>query len=197
LISQWGLARLQAVVSGGQYEHPEGLFFGGHNPTWSHQALRHVLHDHGSRCARLAWVDLHSGLGPRGHGERILACAEDHATVARARAWWGRELTSLQAGTSTSSPLTGLMWVAAPQECPQAEYTGIALEFGTVPVMEVIEAMRAEQWVENHPEAPAALQREAKQRLRDVFYVDSEDWKSSVLEQSLDAAQQAVRGLAA
>ena len=25
------------------------------------------------------------------------------------------------------------MWLAAYEECPQAEYTGIALEYGTVP----------------------------------------------------------------
>jgi len=29
------------------------------------------------------------------------------------------------------SLLTGLMWTAAYQEAPQAEYTGIALEYGT------------------------------------------------------------------
>ena len=46
----------------------KGLFYGGRNPTWSHQTLRHVLRDHGRRCARLGWIDLHTGLGPSGHG---------------------------------------------------------------------------------------------------------------------------------
>jgi hypothetical protein len=51
----------------------QGLFYGGRNPTWSHQTLRHVLQEHGRRCRRLAWLDLHTGLGPSGHGERIWA----------------------------------------------------------------------------------------------------------------------------
>ena len=51
--------------------------------------------------------------------------------------------------------LTGLMWLAAYEECPQAEYTGIALEYGTLPVLEVTNALRADQWLENHPETGA------------------------------------------
>jgi hypothetical protein len=66
--------------------HPEGLFYGGRNPTWSQQTLRHVLQEHGTRCRRLAWIDLHTGLGPSGHGERIFAGRDDAATLANAPA---------------------------------------------------------------------------------------------------------------
>jgi len=34
-----------------------------------------VLQDDATRCARLAWIDVHTGLGPSGHGERIFAVA--------------------------------------------------------------------------------------------------------------------------
>jgi hypothetical protein len=196
VMQQWGLDKLQAVVSGGQYEHSEGLFYGGHNPTWSHQTLRHVLQEHATHCARLGWIDLHTGLGPSGHGERILACRDDAAAVARARAWWGPQVTSLHDGTSSSAPLSGVMWNVAYEECAQAEYTGIALEYGTVPILEVIDALRADQWLENHPEAPEAQRREIKQRMRDAFYTDTDAWKTRVLEQAFEAAHQAARGLA-
>ena len=53
----------------------------------------------------------------------------------RARAPGGAtQVTSIYDGISTSALLTGLMWLAAYEECPQAEYTGIALEYGTVPL---------------------------------------------------------------
>ena len=54
----------------------------------------------------------------------------------------GEHLTSIYDGNSTSAPLKGLMWLAAYQECAQAEYTGIALEYGTPPTMEMIDALR-------------------------------------------------------
>ena len=188
---------LQTAVTGGQYTHPQGLFFGGHTPTWSQQTLRHVLQEHGTRCARLGWIDLHTGLGPSGHGERIFACRDDAAALARARAWWGPQVTSIYDGSSASALLSGLMWMGAYQECPQAEYTGIAMEYGTVPMAEVVQCLRAEQWMENHPEAPAEARAEVKRRFRDAFYTDTPQWKQQVVDQAREAALQAVAGLGA
>jgi hypothetical protein len=197
LLQEWGPRGIQQAISEGQYEYPEGLYFGGHNPTWSHQTLRHVLKEHGSRCARLGWIDLHTGLGPSGHGERIYACRDDDtAALARARAWWGPQVTALHEGNSSSTPLQGLMWQTAYWDCPQAEYTGIALEYGTRPVMDVLDALRAEQWLENHPEAPEDMQRQIKQQMLDAFYVDDDTWRRRLVEQGLEAALQAVAGLA-
>ena len=194
-VASHGMAALQAAVSGGQHAHPQGLFYGGVNPTWSNLTLRQVLRDQCARAERLAWIDVHTGLGPSGHGERIFACPDSAAALARARAWWGEQVTSIYDGSSTSALLTGLMWMAAEQECPQAEYTGIALEYGTVPIMDVIDALRADQWLENHPEAPAAQRTQIKRQVRDAFYTDTNTWKQQVLAQAIDAAQQALHGL--
>jgi len=87
------------------------------------------------------------------------------------------------------------MWLAAYKECPQAEYTGIALEYGTLPQPEVTAALRADQWLENHPEACDAQRREIKQQVRDAFYTDTDVWKDRIVEQGVDAAYGAVRGL--
>ena len=191
-----GLRAWQAAISAGQYAHPQGLFYGGVNPTWSHQTLRHVLQDHVRRCGRLGWIDFHTGLGPSGHGERIFACRDDAAALRRARAWWGPEVTSIYDGTSSSALLQGLMWTAAYDEAPQAEYTGIALEYGTVPITEVLDALRADQWLENHPEIGAPQGEAIKCQLRDAFYTDTPGWKALVVEQAIDAVRQGVDGLA-
>jgi hypothetical protein len=191
-----GARALQAAVTGGQYDHPEGLFYGGRAPTWSHQTLRHVLQDEARRCQRLGWIDLHTGLGPSGHGERIFAGRDDAAAIARARAWWGDAVTSIYDGSSTSAPLRGLMCNAAYEECPQAEVTGIALEYGTLPMKDVIDALRADQWLENHPEAGADRREAIKRRTREAFYTDTDAWKARIVEQGLQAAYQGVRGLA-
>jgi len=196
-----GAAAWQRAVTGGQYHHPEGLFFGGHNPTWSQQTLRRVLRDHGQHCTRLGWIDLHTGLGPSGVGERIFAGPDDAAAISRARTWWGgadgSAITSIYDGSSTSAPLSGLMWHVAGQECPQAAATGIALEYGTLPLPEMLDALRADQWADNHPEAPAAQRAAIKQAIRDAFYVDDDAWKQQVLAQGIEAAHQGVAGLSA
>jgi hypothetical protein len=88
------------------------------------------------------------------------------------------------------------MWLAAYQECPQAEYTGIALEYGTVPVMDVINALRADQWLQLNPNAPKEQQLAIKKQVRDAFYTDNDTWKQRIVEQGLVAARQALKGLA-
>jgi hypothetical protein len=191
-----GPAATQAAITGGQHSHPLGLFYGGVNPTWSNVTLRHVLQEHGQRCARLGWIDLHTGLGPSGHGERIFACRDDDAAaLARARAWWGPEVTSIYDGSSASARLSGMMFEAAYDECGQAEYTGIALEYGTLPTMEVIDALRGDHWLECHPEAEPAQGGAIKRRVRDAFYTDTDEWRRRIVEQAVDAAAQAVSGL--
>ncbi|MEW6707483.1 MAG: M14 family metallopeptidase [Pseudomonadota bacterium] len=192
---QHGAKGLQQAITAGQYSHPQGIFYGGINPTWSQQTLRHVLQEHGRRCARLGWVDFHTGLGPSGVGERILACRNDPEALARARRWWGPQVTSIYEGSSSAVLLEGLMWLAAYDECPQAQYTGVALEFGTVPLEETLYALRADQWLDNHPEAGAPQAAQIKRLIRDAFYADTPAWKDAVIAQGREVALQAVRGL--
>jgi hypothetical protein len=159
------------------------------------------LRAHGRRAARIAWIDVHTGLGPSGVGERIYAGRDDDTAVARARTWWdgggATPVTSIYDGSSSSAFLTGLMWSSAYQECPRAEYTGIALEYGTLPVMETLQALRAEHWLHQHPEAPAAMAAQIKQQMKDAFYTDTDAWKAQILAQAREALFQAADGLAA
>jgi len=199
-IAQHGLTRYQAAVSQGQYRFADGLFFGGHAPTWSHTVLRQVLRQHGSRAGHVAWIDVHTGLGPSGVGERIYAGRQNAQALARAQAWWGGDgrtaVTSVYDGSSTSAELTGLMWCAFYDECPQAEYTGIALEYGTVPITDVLQALRADHWLHLHPQqADDALRAQVRQQMRDAFYTDTDAWRGQVIAQARQALFQAVDGL--
>ena len=200
-IETYGLTRFQAAVSQGQHAFADGLFYGGVEATWSNRTLRQVLRRHGQQARQLAWIDLHTGLGESGLGERIFACRDDAVALERARRWWSgageTPLTSIYDGSSTSALLTGLMWNVAYEECPQAAYTGIAMEYGTVPIEEVIDALRGDHWLRLHPEAPAALRDAIKARLLAAFYVDTDGWKARVVVQARQALFQAVAGLAA
>src|SRR5690606_25010338 len=86
-----GARKFQAMVTGGQHEFDTGLFYGGTEPCWSNRALRGILRSHGAAATRIGWIDLHTGLGPPGIGERILACAGE-AAATRARRWWGGQV---------------------------------------------------------------------------------------------------------
>jgi hypothetical protein len=193
-IAQHGMSKLQAAVSQGQHHHPQGLFYGGQAPTWSNQTIRKVLKQHGGSAQKMAWIDLHTGLGPSGVGERIYAGANDAAAIARARQWWGN-ITSIYDGTSSSAFLTGLMWMSVQDECPQAEHTGIALEYGTLPMNDMLMALRADHWLHIHPEASAELRQSIKAQILNAFYTDTDAWREQIIFQAREAMLQAIQGL--
>ena len=58
--------------------------FGGVADEESNRLLRRILRHENRGARRIAWIDLHTGLGPNGHGERIFACKDDAAALSRA-----------------------------------------------------------------------------------------------------------------
>ncbi|HVO87422.1 MAG TPA: M14 family metallopeptidase [Casimicrobiaceae bacterium] len=196
LVAKHGLPALQATVSRGQSEFPDGLFYAGRAPVWSNVTMRDALGRYGNARARLAWIDIHSGLGPAGHGEKIYSGSNEPTMLARARAWFGNDVTSFYEGTSTSAEVEGPLCHAALAECAHAELTLIGLEFGTRPFIDVLTALRGEQWLHNHPQVPAPVGDAIKRMMRDAFYVDSPAWKGMIYGQTRTAVFQALNGLA-
>jgi len=194
-VEQHGERALQQAITGGQCEFPDGLFYGGTRPAWSNAVFRAVLRECGAHRAKIGWIDFHTGLGPRGHGEKIYSGRNVPADLARTRNWWGDDVTSFLDGSSSSATLSGVNYNAMYDECPGVPFAGIALEFGTLPMREMIEALRADQWLMNHPDANEALRTAIKRQVRDAFYCDADDWKSTVYVQALAASLRAVARL--
>jgi Protein of unknown function (DUF2817) len=201
-----GMKSLQAIVSRGQYTHPDGLFFGGQAPTWSNLTFRQVLRDYVVGAERIGWVDVHTGLGPNGYGERIfMGEGEDDAAkaeLARAKSWWHSDatpITSFMDGSSTSAYLTGVMRHGLKQECANSEFTGIAMEYGTEDMLAVMTSMRGDHWlyqqdqkgVQVAPELRAAI----KAAILKAFYTDTDAWKGQIISQARQAQFQAIDGL--
>ena len=88
------------------------------------------------------------------------------------------------------------MWNAIYDAAPQAQFTGIALEYGTEPIPEIIDALRGDHWLALHPEAPAELAAQIKARVLRAFYTDTDAWKGQIVSQARQALFQAVDGLA-
>jgi hypothetical protein len=190
-----GYAGLQQALSGGQYKHPKGIFFGGHSPTWSRRTQTAIFAEYLSGAGRVAILDYHTGLGPWGFAEQILTDPPGSAGYARARDWYGDAITCPAAGDSTSADIKGDGLAAAPTLLAHAEVTAMALEVGTKSTPEVLNALRADAWLHAHGDPASPAGREIKREMRDAFYGDAEDWKGMVAGQSLLACRQAIRGL--
>jgi len=196
-IAERGQFAFQAAVSGGQYEFPDGLFYGGRAPTWSNRTLRGLLRRFSASVRRLRWIDFHTGLGPYAHGEMIHAGRDLAADHDRAVATWGSDVKSIYRGTSVSARLEGIAVLAAYDELPATEFAGIAIEYGTLPVMSVLQALRAENWLRRQPRVDTDTRASLRRQVRDAFYCDADDWKASVVEQGRRVALDALACLGA
>jgi len=196
-VARFGVPALQAALSRGHSDFPDGLFYSGRAPAWSNAVLRDVLAGHARLRQRVAWIDIHTGLGPWAHGEKIHLGPDDALMIARTRAWYGSDVTTVYDGTATSSELSGVCYHAALDACPGAEYTGITLEYGKRSLNDVLQALRAEQWLANHPDAGEPLRSAIKRQMRDAFYDETDAWQAMAYGQARVAVLQTLRGMAA
>jgi hypothetical protein len=193
--TEHGFDGLQEAVSKGQYRHPEGIFYGGQRPVWSQQALETIARTTLDGAARCAVLDLHTGLGPFGVGEHI-ASHPDRAGKDRLDAWYG-DYTLPSEGTSVSADVSGDVLDALEVWAAGREITGVAIEWGTVDIVEVSNALRADAWLHarGDPRGPEAGP--IKAQLRAAFAPDDPEWTALVWDRFREVAERTTEGLVA
>jgi hypothetical protein len=60
----------------------------------------------------------------------------------------------------------------------------------------MLQALRADHWLHQHPQAPAALAAHIHQQVKDAFFTDTPAWKHQILSQARQVLSQASIGLA-
>lgn len=194
-----GRRALQSAISAGQYRHPQGIFYGGQEPTWANKTLRRILGEHLAGTERVAVIDYHTGLGPRGHGERICVHPPGSPEFELANQWYEADITSPSMGTSSSVELNGVNVIGMMEAVPDTQLVHIALEYGTLPTEEVKLALRADAWLHAHGDPLSALGNGGatgiKRQIRDAFYQDADDWREMIWERGVQTQRLALKGL--
>ncbi len=139
-------------------------------------------------------IDYHTGLGPRGFGERIVDHLPDTAGYQRCLDWYDSDCASpprhLSLGKADRADAGRHRTRPAP-----GGVTAIALEYGTQPENQVISALCVDNWLRFHGDVSSPKGRDIKARVREAFYQDALDWKQAVFERALDTQRRAIRGL--
>lgn len=170
-----GLEQVQAEVSRGQYAHPKGIFYGGTAPAWSNRQLESIWSDELADSDSVIVIDLHTGLGPWGHGELIAHGASSTPGYQRAAAMWG-EVHSMVDGESVSAALSGdwLGWIE--HWAGDTEVTACALEYGTIDPIGVMHALRADAWLHGYGDPQGPTAEDVRAQVRSAFADDDPSW---------------------
>lgn len=183
-IAERGLRAFQVAMTGGQYDHADGLFYGGIAPAWSNIIWRSLLRKHCAGASKVFAIDIHTGLGPRGVGEAI--CVTTEAEYLEAKALFGEDVTWVSSGEAVSAKVGGSLLHGAHEEIGTENLVMIALEYGTYPIPETLEALRAENWLAARGDLNSPQAAQIKQALKDAFFIDEPDWKQAVTVRFLD-----------
>jgi hypothetical protein len=184
------------AFNGGQYTRPDGIFYGGARPQWANSAFRAAVETHLGRASKVAYMDLHTGIGP--YLEHIYLCfhAEGSPARERARAWWGERAVNLQGVTHKKlATYSGTIIDAFAEMLPAAEVTSIVVEFGTRPRHEMQRAGMAQRWMRFEGPRDPVLAAKVRREYEAAFYPADPEWRRAVLVQSKEFIDRGVAGV--
>ncbi len=194
--SAHGPFALQTAISAGQYNHADGVYFGGQRESWSSSMLKDVITEHLRGITKMVVIDYHTGLGDCGAAEMITEDMPGSPAYARQKTIWGEAIKSSEAGESVSAPLTGTIDKAMAKWMNKCELTFAALEVGTAPMRDVFNALRKDNWLHLQKKPDRSLWAGIKGEIRAAFYPDTESWKDKVWEHAVGTVDPALGSLA-
>lgn len=192
-----GARAYQSAIVDGQWQHPTGLFYGGTGPTWAHRTIRTIARNHLAGFQHVAFLDLHTGLGPRGHGELIHSHDPHGPEYARVQGWYG-EVTNTEApegGDSVSTRVVGTIDRGYREELAAGALSFVVVEYGTVPVDDVIGGLRLDHHVAAHASDDTALREAARDAMLHAFFGADARWQQDVWQRARDVGARAIAGM--
>ena len=190
-----GKSAAAMAISGGQYTHPDGIFYGGPGLAWSNSALKYIAGSFLQNARAICVLDHHTGLGPVGHTELICRHPTGSAELALARLWLGADVTSPAEGESASVVIDGNVRMAFAGLCPQAQVVSVCAEVGTAPEFQVLAALLADNWLHQRG-APLSAQGDAiRAQIMAAFCPADAAWRCRAFERAMDIHRDALNGL--
>ena len=175
MIRRFGLTPLVQAIGGGQYEYPQGLFYGGKKLEEGPAKYHGFLSERLCAAQKVLAIDVHTGLGR--FGRDLLIVERPHYESLR-RAF-GKRVVLSEPEHGPVYRIRGGLHNLLSHAMPAADFRFIAQEFGTYNPIKVLHRLREEnRW---HHFGNGSPGHATKRALRDAFYPASTQWRKRVL----------------
>ncbi|MDT8844014.1 MULTISPECIES: DUF2817 domain-containing protein [Burkholderiaceae] len=197
-----GWAEYEAIVGAGQYVHPDGLFYGGQQATWSNRTLRSIA-ERFLRPAQVAIAfDLHTGAGAFGHPMLMAIARARYPALTDAEALYGPWLYTLLTGadaaisdTGVVARATGYTSQALLDALPATHLMQLVIECGTYPEAEMHAALRNDHWLHLYGDPGDPLGKQISSALFESFMPADEDWREIAWQRTRQGWERALKAL--
>ena len=179
-----GKTRTKQAYAEGQYTFPKGLHFGGFKlekgPHAFIEYLKTNLHSVESCC----WIDLHTGLGKSGEDYLLVDLPlEDKKYKYLKKQNFGDRIMSLDPKAGVAYKIRGGMQKGVELLFQDINWTSITQEFGTIPSIDVIQALRIENcWTHyGNKKGSDILNHWSKCKLLEAFRPENKIWQDKII----------------
>jgi hypothetical protein len=195
VIARYGLPALKQAVAGGQYDYPQGLFYGGDRPSRTSEVLGTHLDTWIGDCRKVIHLDFHTGLGAWATHKLLIDYPLSEADRQRLGRWFGPGSFEADDEQKVAYSVRGSFGKWCVSRNRRRDYTYAGAEFGTYKPIQVLAGLRAENQAHHWGRREDASTERAKQRLVELFCPSGESWRAQVLEQGARLVEQAIEGL--
>ena len=199
-ILQVGLPALKATIAGGQFEFPQGLFYGGAQASQTKRIVAESLSRWLGDSHRVTHIDLHSGLGKWGSYKLLVDYDLTIAQREQLAAWFGAAALEENPAHANDPGVAYAtrggfgQWCMATQS--ERDYLFAYAEFGVYNILRTIAGLRAENQAHFWANANDARTQCAKLRLKELLCPASPSWRENAVQQGVELIARAADGSA-
>lgn len=186
-----GKQSIAAALVAGQYQFPNGLYFGGSQPAWTQQFLDASIDEIVGDSQTIIHLDLHSGLGSFGKHIMMMEPGCDATTYEFATHQFAEHNVLLPRGNEKLYQAQGNLGAWLQNRFTSRRYMYFCLEFGTFPSLFVLKALCDENAAFQRFGLESKQHKQASSHLLSAFVPRSRRWRETVVASSLEILQKA------
>lgn len=180
---------LQQAIAQGQYDDPEGLFFGGNYPATEAKLLLKFFSQYLYNYSRIRGIDFHTGLGKYQKSSFYLEVDSTPDQQKQAKALLKAPVIYASHGKAHSYRTYGSLISGLKRFYSSQDFLMLIQEIGTVGPIRILRALREENYYYHHK---MGYQPEAAHQLKQAFCPKDAAWRTASVREGVRALNRLV-----
>ena len=192
-VCRHGFNALQQAIAGGQYEYPQGLFFGGAEPSATYRILEEHLRSWVGDCPEIVHLDFHTGLGKWATYQLLIEESLESETGRWLQTTFTESVIRSPHNTKSAYLAKGGLGSWCKQHLADRKYIYACAEFGTYHPVKVLAGLRAENQAFWYSSPNSPEREKAAAHLKELFCPASESWQKQVVKDGIQLIETAMK----
>jgi hypothetical protein len=194
-LARHGYSPLKQAIAGGQYDYPQGLFYGGAQPSESSQIILKHFPEWLADSEHVLHLDYHTGLGKWATYKLLVDPPLTVDQQQRAEAWFGASTLQAASPDGIDYHTRGSFGTWCAYHNQNRNYLHLCAEFGTFWTLRMLSTLRRENQAYHWAIGNKNLFQTDSLLLKESFGPSSMRWQAKVLSLGQQVLFQGLRGI--